>query len=44
VYRLDVRSGGAWRRLWPPDNSSLMSSGYEKRLDSALVLLRQMVK
>lgn len=44
AYRLEVRSGGAWRRLWPPDNSSLMSSDFEKQLGPALALLKQMVK
>ena len=44
VYRLEVRSGGTWRRLWPPDNSSLMSSDFEKQLAPALALLKQMVK
>lgn len=44
AYKLEVRSGGTWRRLWPPDNPSLMSSDYEKQLGPALAVLKQMVK
>jgi TonB family protein len=41
--RLDVRSGGTWRRLLSPSNRSPLPPDYEKQLGPAIALLKQMV-